>query len=151
MVLLIWCSAVVVDLCCLNPCWCSGSVMLFVMCGRMIFSSVLAMGERSAMGLYEEPIAESFPGLGMGMIFASFHMVGMVLVLSEVLKMFVRNVIAWWPRCFRCFMLMLSGPVELLFRAFWMALSVSTVVIGVGVVWSFCVFLSICLLFASVW
>ena len=29
-VLLMWCSAVVVDLFCLKPCWCSGSVMLFV-------------------------------------------------------------------------------------------------------------------------
>ena len=27
MVLFMWCSAVVVDLCCLKPCWCSGSVM----------------------------------------------------------------------------------------------------------------------------
>lgn len=51
MVLFILCSAVVVDLCCLKPCWCSGSVMLFVICGRSIFSSVLAMGDRSAMGL----------------------------------------------------------------------------------------------------
>ena len=25
--LFMWCSAVVVDLCCLKPCWCSGSVM----------------------------------------------------------------------------------------------------------------------------
>ena len=51
MVLLMWCSAVVVDLCCLKPCWWSGSVMLLVMCGSIIFSSVLAIGERSAMGL----------------------------------------------------------------------------------------------------
>ena len=29
-VLLMWWSAVVVDLCCRNPCWCSGSVMLLV-------------------------------------------------------------------------------------------------------------------------
>ena len=27
MVLLMWCSAVVVDLSCLKPCWCSGRVM----------------------------------------------------------------------------------------------------------------------------
>ena len=29
--LFMWCSAVVVDLCCLKPCWCSGSEMLSVM------------------------------------------------------------------------------------------------------------------------
>ena len=29
--------------------------MLLVMCGRMIFSSVFAMGESSAMGLYDVP------------------------------------------------------------------------------------------------
>ena len=31
MVLFMWCSAVVVDLCYLKPCWCSGSEMLSVM------------------------------------------------------------------------------------------------------------------------
>lgn len=31
--------------------------------------------------------------------------------------MYVRSVIALGPRCFRCLMLMLSGPVELLFLA----------------------------------
>ena len=51
MMLFMLCSAVLVERCCLKPCWCSGSVMLFVMCGRIIFSSVLAMGESSAMGL----------------------------------------------------------------------------------------------------
>ena len=51
MMLFMWCSAVMVDLCCLKPCWCSGSVVLFVMYGRMIFSSVFAMGERRAIGL----------------------------------------------------------------------------------------------------
>ena len=49
--LFIVCSAVVVECLRLNPCWCGGMIILFVMYGRMIFSSVLAMGESSAMGL----------------------------------------------------------------------------------------------------
>ena len=83
--LLMWCSAVVVDLCCLKPCWCSGSVILLVMCGSMSFSSVLAIGERSAMGLYDVPIEVSLCGLGMGMTLASFQVLGMMFVLSVVL------------------------------------------------------------------
>ena len=84
-VLFMWCSAVVVDLCRLNPCWCSGSVMLFVICGSMIFSSVLPIGESSAMGLYEVPIEVSLFGLGMGMTLACFQVLGMMFVLSVVL------------------------------------------------------------------
>ena len=83
--LFMWCSAVVVDLCCLKPCWCSGSVMLFVMCGSMIFSSILEIGERSAIGLYEVPIEVSLFGLGIGMTFACFQVFGMMFVLSVVL------------------------------------------------------------------
>ena len=51
----------------------SGRCMLFVMCGSMIFSSVLAMGERSDMGLLEVPIAGSLCCLGIGIVFAVFH------------------------------------------------------------------------------
>ena len=40
-----------VDLCCLKPCWWSGSVMLLVMCGSIIFSRVLAIGDSRAIGL----------------------------------------------------------------------------------------------------
>ena len=49
--LFILCSAVVVECLRLNPCLCEGMIILFVMYGRMIFSSVLTMGEGSAMGL----------------------------------------------------------------------------------------------------
>ena len=42
----------------------------------MIFSSVLAMGERSDIGLYEVPIDGSLFGLGIGIILASFQMWG---------------------------------------------------------------------------
>ena len=60
------------------------------MYGRIIFSSVLAIGERRAMGLYEVPIALSLFGFGMGMIFACFQMFGIVLVLSAMLYNWVR-------------------------------------------------------------
>ena len=50
-VLFILCSAVVVECLRLNPCLCGGMIIFFVMYGRMIFSSVLAVGESSAMGL----------------------------------------------------------------------------------------------------
>ena len=36
-VLLISCSAVVVECLCIKPCWCGSMIMLLVMCGRMIF------------------------------------------------------------------------------------------------------------------
>ena len=39
-VLFISCSAVVVECLRLNPCWCGGNIILFVMYGRMIFSEV---------------------------------------------------------------------------------------------------------------
>ena len=64
--------------------------MLFVMCGSSIFSSVLAIGERRAMGLNEVPIAVSLFGLGMGMIFPCFQMFGIVFVLSAMLYNWVR-------------------------------------------------------------
>ena len=35
--LFILCSAVVVECLRLNPCWCGGMIILFVMYGRMIF------------------------------------------------------------------------------------------------------------------
>lgn len=50
------------------------------MCGKMIFSSVLAIGDNSEMGLYEEDIVWSLFGFGMGIILASFHVCGMVFV-----------------------------------------------------------------------
>ena len=45
-----------------------------VICGKTIFSRVFAMGERSEIGLYEEPKLESLFGLGIGIILASFQM-----------------------------------------------------------------------------
>ena len=57
--------------------------MLLVMCGSIIFSNVLAIGERSAMGLYDVPIEVSL--FGFGIILACFQMLGIVFVLSAML------------------------------------------------------------------
>ena len=48
------------------------------------------------------------------MIFAVFYMLGFWFVLSESVYMSVRYCMAVGPRCFRCLMLIWSGPRELL-------------------------------------
>ena len=63
----------------------------------------------------------SLLGLGTGMMLANFHTCGILLSLSAALYMFVRYFSPNLPMCFRCFMLMLSGPVELLFLLFLIA------------------------------
>ena len=70
---------------------------------------------------------------------------GIVLVLSERLKIAVRYVSAVFPRCLRCLMFMLSGPVELLFFACLMASEVCSIVICMGFDFSLLVNLSIIL------
>ena len=55
------------------------------------------------------------------MTFAVFQLRGIVFVLRAMLKVCVRYESARVPRCFRCFMLILSGPVELLFLLLLMA------------------------------
>ena len=55
------------------------------------------------------------------MTFAVFQLRGIVFVLRAMLKICVRYESAHVPRCFRCFMLILSGPVELLFLLLLMA------------------------------
>ena len=71
-----WCKAVTVECLCLKPCWCGGIFTLSVKCGSMTFSSVLAIGERREMGLYEVPRNGSLFGLGIGIILASFQIWG---------------------------------------------------------------------------
>ena len=44
-----------------------------VMCGRMIFSRVLAMEESKVIGWYEEGSEGFMLGLAMGMILEVFH------------------------------------------------------------------------------
>ena len=64
--------------------------MFSVMYGRIIFSNVLAIGESSAMGLYEVAIDVSLLGFAMGITLACFQMLGMVFVLSVMLYICVR-------------------------------------------------------------
>ena len=72
-----------VEYCCLKPCWWVVFGMFCVMCGRIIFSSILAIGESREMGLYEVPWFGSLFGFGIGMILAVFHICGMMLRLSD--------------------------------------------------------------------
>ena len=51
----------------------------------MVDSSILARGERRAMGLYDVCTLGSLFGLKMGLIFAIFQVVGMILVLTILL------------------------------------------------------------------
>ena len=60
----------------------------------------------------------SLLGLGIGITFAVFQFRGIVFVLRAMLKICVRYESARVPRCF---MLILSGPVELLFLLLLMA------------------------------
>ena len=90
--------------------------MLAVMYGSMTFSRVLAIGDNSAIGLYEVPNDGFLFGLGMGIILAFFQLFGMMFWLMAMLYMCVSRSIAVCPRCFRCLMFMSSGPVELLLR-----------------------------------
>ena len=69
----------------LKPCWWVGRIILVVMCGRMIFSRVFAMGESRAIGLYEEGREGFLLGLAMGLILEFFHIWGMVFVLIVML------------------------------------------------------------------
>jgi len=52
----------------------------------MIFSKTFAMRDSSEIGLKEGPEHGSLFGFGMGMIFASFQICGMMFVFSDVLK-----------------------------------------------------------------
>ena len=47
--------------------------MLSVMCGKSVFSNVLASADIREIGLYEVPILLSLFSLGIGMMLASFH------------------------------------------------------------------------------
>ena len=60
---------------------------------------------------------------GMGAMLANVHMCGIMVLYGAVLNMLVRNASPRGPMCFRCMMVSLSGPCELLFLlcfiAFW--------------------------------
>ena len=111
---LLMCSAVFVKGLVLNSCCVVMFGMFCVIYGRITFSSVFAITDRRDIGLYDVPMLMSLLGLGTGMMLANFHTCG-ILLLSAALYMFVRYFSPSLPMCLRCFMLMLSVPVELLF------------------------------------
>ena len=59
--------------------------MLFVMYGRKLFIRVLAITEKSEMGLYEVPMFMSLSAFGMGIMFANFHECWMILLFNAML------------------------------------------------------------------
>ena len=72
-------SAVVVECFVLKPCWCESAGRWGLIMVWMVDSSILARGERRAMGLYDVCVLGSLFGLRMGMILAIFQLVGMML------------------------------------------------------------------------
>ena len=84
------CSAVLVEWLFLRQCCVEMCGMLFVMYGSSVFSSVFAITERSEIGLYDVPMIMSLFGFGIGMMFASFYVLVMMLLFSDVLYMSVR-------------------------------------------------------------
>ena len=135
MLFVMLCSAVVVEWNFLKPCWSGLSGKLGVMCVKRIFSRVLTIGESNAIGLYEVLLLGSLLGLGIGTVLDVFQIWGMELLLTEMLYESVRYVSAEFPKCCKCLMFMLSGPVELLFLEFFKAVIVSCCVmlmVGLG-------------------
>ena len=61
------------------------------------------------MGLYGVPLSMSLLGFGMGTMLSNFHVCGIMLVLSAVFNMVMKNVSPRRPMCFRCRMFSLSG------------------------------------------
>ena len=73
-VLLMLCSAVLVECLVLNPCCVVMFGMVCVMYGRITFSSVFfTITDMRDIGLYDVQILMSLLGLGIGMMLANFH------------------------------------------------------------------------------
>ena len=88
--------------------------MFCVIYGIITFPSVFAITDRRDIGLYDVSILMSLLGLGIGMMLVNFHICVILLLLSAAWYMFVRYFSPSLLMYLRCFMLMLSGPVELL-------------------------------------
>ena len=67
------------------------------------------------MGLYEVPLSMSLLGFGMRTMLANFHVCGIKLAIRAVFNILMRNASPRGPMCFRCLIVNLSGPCELLF------------------------------------
>ena len=79
----------------------------------------------------------------MGTIFASFHISGIELELRDSLNILQRYSMAMGPRCCRCSMFILSGPVELLLLDALIAEITCSVVMSMRVDFSFLMSLSV--------
>ena len=84
------CSAVLVEWLLLKTCCVEICGILFVMYGSSVFSSVFSITERSEMGVYDVPMFMSLLGFGIGIMLASFHVCGMMLLFSDMLYMWMR-------------------------------------------------------------
>ena len=62
-----------------------------LLCREEGSSPVSAITERRDMGLYDVPLSMSLLGFGMGTMLANFHLCGIMLVLTAVFNMLVRN------------------------------------------------------------
>ena len=85
----------------------------------MLTMSVI-MGTNSAMHSFRSQVgngssSHDFAGDSLMTMLANFYMCGIMLVLTAVFNMLVRNASPRGPMCFRCLMIILSGPCELLF------------------------------------
>lgn len=109
----------------------------------MIISNVLAMGERSAIGLYDVLWFLSLLGFSMGIILAVFQSCGMVLVFIALLYRSVSAEMAMGPKCLMCVLEMLSGPADFLGFDFAIAWVTCSVVMVMGCVGSACICLAI--------
>ena len=67
------------------------------------------------MGLYEVPLSMPLLGFGIGTMLANFHMCGIMLVLSAVFNMLMRNANPRGHMWVRRLLFNLSGHCELLF------------------------------------
>ena len=110
-----WVRRVDVECWDLKPC-CEGDSGI---CGEMLFrtnlSSILEGVESKEIGLYEVSSVGGLLGFRIGIILASFQVLGILLFCSEKLKMSVKALMASGPKCFRCLLDMPSGPVEEVF------------------------------------
>ena len=107
MVLFMLCNDVLVEWLRLNPCCVEMCGILVVMYDSSVFSSALDITERTEMGLYGVPMFMSLLGFGIGMIFASFHMYG-IMLFCDMLYMLVRYASSSCPICLRSLMLTFS-------------------------------------------
>ena len=74
--LLMLCSAVLVECLVLNPCCLVMFDMFCVMYGRITFSNAFAITDRRDIGLYDVPMLLYLLGLGTVMMLANFHTCG---------------------------------------------------------------------------